>query len=136
MKSKLFPTILAAFLAPSLAAQINIGPGLAYTWPAAGAQITAPQQLDLYLIMNPYGPRITSSTLSWTVSGTAPSACTFNLQGSPNGFANWTNLDGGSAISCTSTSSETITGNLPNYIRIYFATFTQGDSTICYTTDG
>ena len=60
MKSKLFPTILAAFLAPSLAAQINIGPGLAYTWPAAGAQITAPQQLDLYLIMNPYGPRITS----------------------------------------------------------------------------
>lgn len=62
-------------------------------------------------------------TVSWSVQGTAPSACTFNAEGSLDG-TNWFYLESASGISCTASGMEAITYKPVRYLRIHVLTYT------------
>ncbi|MGA2087005.1 MAG: hypothetical protein ABSG60_15960 [Terracidiphilus sp.] len=122
---------LALIGAGLAAAQSNLSSSLVYTWTANSATTTG--QLGNYIILNGLvAPRPAIYTIDFTVSGTAPSACTFHAQGSSDD-SNWYNVDGGSAISCTASGAEFISAAPVIYLRINLITYTAGDSTTVVT---
>lgn len=71
-----------------------------------------------------------SHTVSWTTSGTAPSACTFNIQ---DGTLPSTLANVGQTITCTTSGSYTLpltaSGTYAAYFALNVATFTAADTT-------
>lgn len=115
---------MAALLA-SGHAQVIPSAQLTYDWP----QVSAIGQQGSYLTFdNRNVGRPGTYTIDFSVTGTAPGACTFNAQGSSDG-TNWYPLDGGSAVSCTATNSESITGKPVRFLRINVVSYTAGDGT-------
>lgn len=111
---------------PTAEAQTVVGPSFAYKWVAQTGSTTG--QLGQYIAFTgTRGPIPNQYSLQWTVTGTAPSACTFSLQGS-NDYVTWTNLDAG-GISCTANSIEFVSGKAVGGLRVNLATWTPGDAT-------
>jgi hypothetical protein len=70
--------------------------------------------------------------ISWTVSGTAPSVCTFRIEGSDDA-TNWTGLDATAPAvdseTCTTSNIQFVVNKPTRYIRVNIVTYTAGDST-------
>jgi len=112
-------------------AQQTITPQLTYAWPAA----TTTGQLGKWLIFPAQNAsRPATYNVDWTDAGTAPSACTFNVQGSSDAV-NWYALDGGTPVSCTTSGNEFIVDKPVVYLRINVVAFTGagGTTTFHYT---
>lgn len=118
-------------LAPFAVAQQQIvSSALTYSWPAvtqgaATGTVGSPIILD-----NLKAPRPGYYSISWTVSGTAPSACTFRTEWSNDGTT-WVGADvtSPSTVSCTTSGAEQIAGKVSLYVRINLVSFTAGDNT-------
>jgi hypothetical protein len=65
--------------------------------------------------------------VNWTVSGTAPSACTFNVQ---TGAAVGSLASIGQTVTCTSSGSYAVPNGVPAaFLSLNLATYTAGDTT-------
>lgn len=123
--------LLLMAAASAARSQAIITSKLQYTWTATSAASTG--QLGQYIVFNGLNaPRPFTYRIDWTVSGTAPSGCTFNAQGSADNVT-WTNVDGVSAVSCTASGAEIVTANPVLFLRINLVSFTAGDSTTVVT---
>lgn len=101
---------------------------LTYTWP----QPTTTGQLGNYLVFNgTQNVRPGNYTIDWSISGTAPSACTFRVEGS-NDNVNWFGLDTSTSNSCTTSNMESIAYKPVLYLRINILTWTAGSGTIAF----
>lgn len=117
----------ALFGVPAAAPQTNVGSNLQFAWTTNAT--TAAGQLGNYIVFNgTTAPRPGNYAVSWTASGTAPSACTFHAQGSTDNV-NWFPLDGGTAVTCTASGNEFVVTSPVLYLRINLVTFTTGDAT-------
>jgi len=112
-----------AALAP---AQVILGPNRQYTWTVASTATTG-QQGSYIALIGQRGPIPSTYSLQSVVSGTAPGACTFSLEGS-NDAATWVGLDAG-GVSCTASGIEYISNKPVTFVRVNLATFTPGDTT-------
>lgn len=119
-----------AFLALLLAAALvraQIGVSSVYNWPA----VTGTGQDGQYINSSAVYPA-ENYTISWTTTGTAPSACTFRVEGSDDASA-WTGLDAtapeADSLPCTSSNMISIAYKPTRYIRVYLVTYTPGDGT-------
>jgi hypothetical protein len=127
---KLFLLILLSF-AYSCRAQVQAPAALLYQWPAASAT----GQLGQYLVFGGTSvARPGNYSIDWSLSGTAPTACTFRVEGSFDGV-NWYGLDTTSpaSTSCTTSNMESIVYKPVNYLRINLPTYTAGDGTTVVT---
>jgi len=100
---------------------------LLYQW----ATPTTTGQLGKYIILvQNQLPSPGNYTIDWSLSGTAPSACTFRVEGSFDGV-NWFGLDTTSpaSTSCTTSGMESIAYKPVYYLRINIVFYTTGDST-------
>lgn len=132
MKTAFRFLLSASILFASLAAngQAIAPASLLYNWPAV-INTSSTGQVGQYLILNGVtAQRPANYTVDWSVSGTAPSACTFRVEGSTDA-TNWYGLDATApaATSCTSSNMESIAQRPVLYVRINLVTFTPGDST-------
>lgn len=124
----LFLTLMMVFGSASADAQTSLTGTQGYSWPAitnatpTGVFGNTIQFIDL--------PPASTQVVSWLVTGTAPSVCTFRVEGSFNGYA-WFQLDkdAPTSDSCLTSSSTSITNQLVNYIRINILTYTPAMST-------
>lgn len=128
MKKVAILIVFVMAMAGTLRAQTAISDTPTYTWPKAS--VTG--QLGNYVAFQGIAP--TRVTISWTVTGTAPAACTFRVEGSPTGAASsWTGLDAtapaADAVPCTSTNQISIADRPNQNLRIYLVTYTPGDGT-------
>jgi hypothetical protein len=122
-----FAFLLATILA---GAQTVAPPALLYVWPNA----TGTGQLGQYLAFNGQNvARPGNYSIDWSISGTAPTACTFRVEGSFDGV-NWYGLDTTSpnSTSCTTSNMESIAYKPVNYLRINLVTFTGAGGTIIF----
>lgn len=93
-------------------------PGTALYQPVTNAANTAVFENSLFL----------QRVVNWTVAGTAPSACTFNVQTSATTVASLANV--GQTITCTGSGSYSLPLNSSAvYSAVNVATFTAGDFT-------
>jgi hypothetical protein len=101
---------------------------LLYAWSTP----TTTGQLGNYLklVTNPTTPPPDNYSIDWSLSGTAPVACTFRVEGSFDNV-NWFGLDttSPSSTSCTASNMESIVYKPVNYLRINVVTWTNGDGT-------
>jgi hypothetical protein len=110
--------------------QVTPASGVTYDWPA----VTTTAQLGSYLHQIDSGITSGSSNFSidFTVTGTAPSACTFRVEGTSDPTA-WTGLDvtapAADPLPCTTSNLISIAYKPARYIRIYLVTWTAGDAT-------
>jgi parallel beta-helix repeat protein len=117
---------LAILSALAASAQVIVGPQLKYSWTVTNATTTG--QVGSYIAFTAQrGPTPVNHTLSWTVSGTTPSACAFSAEGSGDGVS-WYALDA-TGISCTASSNEVIASQALYAFRINLTSWTAGDST-------
>jgi hypothetical protein len=111
-----------------LQAQDKPSQALLYAWQTP----TTTGQLGNYLnlIVDPNTPPPFNYTIDWSLSGTAPAACTFRLEGSFDNV-NWFGLDttAPATTSCTTSNMESIVYKPVNYIRINVVSWTTGDGT-------
>ena len=108
-------------------AQVNVPASLAYAWPAASGT----GQLGQTLTFNgTTAPRPGNYTIDASVSGTAPTACTFRVEGSFDGVT-WYGLDqtAPASTSCTTSFMEHIVSKPVLNLRINLVTYTAGDGT-------
>jgi hypothetical protein len=92
---------------------------------------TTTGQLGAYLILATSAAASPNDfTIDWTVYGTAPSACTFRVEGSFDGVT-WYGLDTTSpaSTSCTTSNMESIVYKPVAFLRINIVTWTNGDAT-------
>jgi hypothetical protein len=72
-------------------------------------------------------------TVSWSVSGTPPSACTLRVEGSDDGGVNWFGLDAtapaADPVPCTSSNMISIADRPTRLVRVNVVSYTAGDST-------
>lgn len=100
-----------------------------YDWATA---VSATGALGSYVdqTLLPQVPRAVS--IDWTVSGTAPSACTFRVEGSADGTS-WFGLDATSPaadpVACTASNMVSIVDRPVRKIRVVIVTYTAGDGT-------
>jgi hypothetical protein len=118
--------LLAALLAPSRRPVRAQSPGGGYNV----STITTTGQLGN--IISYYNNAIApgNHTIDWSVTGTAPSACTFSFDGSSD-LVHWYSLSG--VQSCTSSSMFHIVDKPVLYARLYILTYTAGDGTTAVT---
>jgi len=122
--------LLIAGLCSIGAQQVNPISGVTYDW----AAVSGTGQLGGYLYQYQNGITSGSSnfTIDWGVTGTAPSACTFRVEGSSDAVA-WTGLDATAPLAdsapCTSSNLLSIAYKPARFIRINIVTYTAGDST-------
>jgi hypothetical protein len=128
---KIIGAALAAIVlmfAPQLPAQVIPSAQLTYDW----AGVTTTGQLGSYLVFdNRNVGRPGTYTVDFAVAGTAPSACTFNAQGSSDGV-NWYPLDGSTPVSCTATGSESMTAKPVRFLRVNIVAFTSGGGSVVF----
>lgn len=124
---RLFIVVLL-FCVPALS-QVTTSDGKSqYDW----AAVSGTGQLGSYLVQPsaPYVPSIV--TIDWSVSGTAPSACTFRVEGSSDG-SSWFGLDAtapaANTVPCTSSNMIHIADRPVRKVRIYIVSYTAGDAT-------
>lgn len=128
MKRRIFALLAVIALAAGIAsAQTPVPPNLAYTWTATTG--TAGQLGNYLTFTGSSTTRPSNYTIDVSVSGTAPAACTFRVEGSSDGSV-WYGLDvtSPSTTSCTSSYMESIISRPVLYLRVYL-TYTQGDAT-------
>ena len=121
--------LLFALFAVPASAQVAPGSGGAYQY----APVTGTGQLGRWITYgNTYVPP-SSHTLDWSDAGTAPTACTFQVEGSSDGvhwYAISANAAGTSPVlSCTSGGMFHIAFKPVLLLRINILTYTAGDST-------
>jgi hypothetical protein len=104
---------------------------LLYAWSSP----TGPGQVGQYLEFSYGGTgsvRPGNYTIDWSISGTTPTACTLEVQGSYDGI-NWYWLDGSGTsptpASCVTSNMESIAFKPVLYLRVYLVTYTPGDTT-------
>jgi hypothetical protein len=100
---------------------------LLYAWQTP----TGTGQLGQYIILvQNQKPASGNYTIDWSLSGTAPVACTFRVEGSFDNV-NWFGLDttSPSSTSCTTSNMESIAYKPVFYLRINIVTWTNGDAT-------
>lgn len=101
---------------------------LLYAWTTP----TGTGQLGNYLILtlNATTPPPANYSIDWSLSGTAPVACTFRVEGSFDNV-NWFGLDTTSpaTTSCTTSNMESLAYKPVNYLRINIVSWTGGDGT-------
>jgi hypothetical protein len=121
---------LCLFL-PLVASAQTIAPSnLVYVWPT----VSTTGQLGNYLAFgaDPSAnlPIPANYSIAWSISGTAPTACTFRVEGSIDGI-NWFGLDTTypASTSCLTAGAESIAFKPFPYMRINVPTYTQGDGT-------
>jgi hypothetical protein len=111
-------------------AQDSLPQNLLYAWTTP----TTTGQLGNYILLNSGLPSKTSPindySIDWSLSGTAPVACTFRVEGSFDNV-NWFGLDTTSpaSTSCTTSNMESIAFKPSFYLRINIVTWTTGDGT-------
>lgn len=110
-------------------AQDNAVSPPAYSW----SKVTATGQLGHYInLMNAQTGAPARVTISFDVTGTAPSACTFRIEGSADGVA-WTGLDvaapGADTTPCTSSNQVYVNDKVVQKLRVYIVSYTPGDGT-------
>jgi hypothetical protein len=123
----LFIGLLLGFGSVSVTAQDVPPSQLLYAWTTP----TTTGQLGHYLILVQNSQPATGNySIDWSLSGTAPSACTFRVEGSFDNV-NWFGLDTTSpaSTSCTTSNMESIAYKPVYYLRINVATWTTGDAT-------
>lgn len=125
---KKFLAALILMLAAGVAhGQASVGANLQYSWLTTATTVAG--QLGQYVFLNgTTAPRPSQYSVDWNVTGTAPTACTYNLQGSSD-QVNWYNLDGAQAIPCTVSGNNFVLSKPVLAIRIQLVTFTRGDAT-------
>ncbi len=124
--------ILAFFIFAGLLcfAQTQPSSALFYSWSSP----TTTGQLGNYLVFNGVtAPRPGNYTIDWSISGTAPSACTFRIEGSSDNV-NWFGLDttSPSTTSCTTSGMESIAYKPVLYLRVNIVSWTTGGGTIIF----
>jgi hypothetical protein len=119
--------------------------GLFVVFPVTAYSQDAPAQAQLYqwktptttgqlgnyiILVQNQRPAPGNYTVDWSLSGTAPAACTFRVEGSFDNV-NWFGLDttSPSSTSCTTSNMESIAYKPVYYLRINIITWTNGDST-------
>lgn len=123
----IFATLLVTS-AVAVHAQSVVSSAKTYDWAAATTGTAG--QLGQYLVLNGLNsPRPANYTIDVTVSGTAPSVCTFRVEGSSDASA-WYGVDvsSPSTNSCTANFMEHIASRPVRFLRINL-TYTQGDTT-------
>jgi hypothetical protein len=128
--------VLAFALAFSCAshAQDPVNPGLLYAWP----EPTGTGQLGKYVILATQIDTAPSNySIDWSISGAAPSVCTFRVEGSFDNV-NWFGLDTTSpaSTSCTTSNMESIAYKPVYFIRVNIVTWTAGAGTITFHLTG
>lgn len=124
-----FLVVLCGLLSASVVSKAQDTPSqnFLYAW----ATPTTTGQLGNYLILsvNRAAP-INDYSIDWSLSGTAPAACTFRVEGSFDNV-NWFGLDTTSpaSTSCTTSNMESIAFKPSLYLRINIVTWTTGDTT-------
>ena len=109
------------------AAQDTPSQALLYTWQTPAGT----GQLGKYIILvQNQKPASGNYTIDWSLSGTAPVACTFRVEGSFDNV-NWFGLDTTSpaSTSCITSNMESIAYKPVFYLRINIVTWTNGDAT-------
>ena len=121
-----FLIFLIAVAAIAAQAQTSIPSSLYYTFP----QVTTTGAVGAGLQFGSASQRPSNYTIDASVTGTAPSACTFRVEGS-NDNTVWYGLDQTSPAtnSCTTSYMEHITSKPVLYLRINVAAYTAGDGT-------
>jgi hypothetical protein len=133
LRKSLFAIALLALTLPCLG-QTNAPNNLQYSW-APTSSSSSPGQIGQYLVFNGLAvPRPASYTIDWSDNGTAPSVCTFRVEGSSDG-THWYGLDVTSptTTSCTTSGMESIAYRPVLFLRINLVAYTQGDSTTAVT---
>jgi hypothetical protein len=102
-----------------------------YDWPTAVADVG---QLGDYLDLAAYKDLPSTYTIDWTISGTAPAACTFRIEGSTIGTTgSWFGLDAtapaADTVPCTSANMIHIANRPVRKLRVYIVSYTAGDGT-------
>ena len=100
---------------------------LLYVWQTP----TTTGQLGNYIILiQNQQPAPGNYTVDWSLSGTAPAACTFRVEGSFDGV-NWYGLDttSPSSTTCLTSNMESFAYKPVYYLRINIVAWTNGDST-------
>lgn len=125
---KILMLLVVLFGAIGAHAQVQPPTSMLYAWTSP----TGTGQLGQYLIItNTVNiPRPGNYSLDWSLTGTAPSACTFRLEGSADAVT-WYGLDttSPSSTSCTTSNMESIAYKPVNYLRVTIVTWTTGDGT-------
>lgn len=125
-------TLCALLFAACLAApaQTLASQALTYAW----ATPTTTGQLGQYLIFNGNNvPRPGNYTIDWSIPSTAPSACTFRVEGSFDAV-NWFGLDTTSpaTTSCTTSNMESIAYKPVLFLRINIVAYTAGGGSVIF----
>ena len=115
-------------LAPCLvtAQTAHTGAGGAYTF----GVIAGTGQLGQVVTFENAPSSPTTHTVMWTVSGTAPSACTFSLEGSAD-QTTWFPISYG--IPCTATGYTVPNSQAFPFVRANVLTYVLGDGTTAFT---
>jgi len=127
---KIFAVLMLAFglIATTLQAQDKPSQALLYAWKTP----TATGQLGNYLILSldSSSPSPNNYSIDWSLSGTAPSACTFRVEGSFDGV-NWFGLDttAPATTDCTTSNMESIVYKPVLFLRVNVVSWTAGDGT-------
>jgi hypothetical protein len=120
--------LLALMVATAgLHAQTSVPANLQATWTTNSSTSTG--QLGQYVFLNgTTAPRPSTYNLDWSVTGTAPSACNFALEGSSD-QVNWYPILSAMPLSCTATGSSFTTSKPVLSLRVNLTSFTRGDTT-------
>ncbi len=89
---------------------------------------TGPLGSSLNYLGHPTAP--SSHTVEWSLTGTAPTACTLELSGSIDGN-HWYSLTG--PLSCTAAAMYHVIGKPVSFVRLNVLTYTPGDATTAVT---
>ncbi len=110
----------------SLAQMADTGGGGSYTFGAIASTGQLGHALS-YLDM-PSAP--SSHTVEWSIGGTAPTACTLQLEGSIDGL-HWYSLTG--SLDCTTAQMYHVASKPVPFVRLNVLTYTSGGSTTVVT---
>ncbi len=137
MRNRILPILIGLCLIAGVSAAqtspatyVTPNNGVTYNWPP----VTTTGQLGSYLYQFQNGVTSGSSNfnIDWTDTGTAPSACTFRVEGSSDGIA-WTGLDiaapGTDPLPCTLSNMVFITDKPVRFVRVNIVSYTAGDAT-------
>ena len=121
--------VLGIFCNPVNAQDVP-SPSLLYVWQTPAGT----GQLGKYIILaNNSMAAPNNYSIDWSISGAAPSVCTFRVEGSFDGV-NWFGLDTTSpnTTSCTTSNMESVVYKPVYYLRINIVTWTAGAGTILF----
>ena len=127
VKRCLFMFVLSLALLCVVKAQDIPNTALLYAWKTPS---TTGQLGNYIVLVQNSQPSPNNYSIDWSLSGTAPNACTFRVEGSFDGV-NWFGLDTTSpaSTSCVTSNMESIAYKPVYYLRVNIITWTTGDAT-------